>query len=116
MYYDIAYGIGTVIGGIKYALMIAGRENRYTFLYSLTDMKNTTILLAMKHFVAQLVRKPRKMYVDRYFKLIGGKVSDFLEINNNITSDDPTSQVTRISSGRQNQNGLAEICWKNLLN
>ena len=56
------------------------------------------------------------MYVDRYFKLIGGKVSDFLEINNNITSDDPTSQVTRISSGRQNQNGLAEICWKNLLN
>ena len=60
LYYDIAYGIGTVIGGIKYALMIAGRENRYRFIYSLTDMKNTTIFLAMKHFVAQLVRKPRK--------------------------------------------------------
>ena len=63
-HYDIAYGIGTTIGGIKYALVITGRENRYTFLYSLTNMKDTSILLAMTHFVAQLGRKPRKIYVD----------------------------------------------------
>ena len=59
-HYDIAYGIGTAIGGIKYTLVITGRANRYTFLYPLTDMKDTSILLTMKHFVAQLGRKPRK--------------------------------------------------------
>ena len=43
-------------------------------------------------------------------------MSEFLETNNNLTSDEPTSQITSAPSGRQNQNGLAEIRWKNLLN
>ena len=51
-HYDIVYGIGTAIGGIKYVLVITGRANRYTFLYPLTNMKDTSILLAMKQFVA----------------------------------------------------------------
>ena len=93
-YYDIAYGIGTAIGGIKYALVITGRENRYTFLYPFTDMKDTSILLAMKHFVAQLGRKPRKMYTNRDFKLIRGVVSNFLETNEDTNSMESTSQVT----------------------
>ena len=70
----------------------------------------------MKNCVAQLGRKSRENYIDRDFKLIGGKVLGFLETNNNIISNDPTSQVTRTPSGRQNQNGLVEIRWKNLLN
>ena len=115
-HYDIAYGIGTAIGGIKYSLVITGRANRYTFLYPLTDMKDTSILLAMKHFVSQLGRKPRKMYADRDFKLIGGIVSNFLETNDDTDSMESTSQVTGAPAGRQNQNGLAEIRWKNLLN
>ena len=79
-------------------------------------MKDTSILLAMKHFVVQLGRKPRKIYTDRDFKLIGGIVSKYLETNEDTNSMDSTSQVTGSPSGRQNQNGLAEIRWKNLLN
>ena len=90
-HYDIAYSIGTVIGGIKYSLVITGRANRYTFLYPLTDMKDTSILLAMKHFVSQLGRKPRKIYADRDFKLIGGIVSNFLETNDDTDSMESTS-------------------------
>ena len=114
-HYDIAYGIGTSIGGIKYALVITGRANRYTFLYPLTDMKDTIILLAMKHFVAQLGRKPRKMYADRDFKLIGEIVSKYLKTNEDTNSMETASQVAGAPSGRQNQNGLAEIHWKTLL-
>ena len=70
----------------------------------------------MKRFVAQFGRKPRNIYANRDFELIGGKVSEFLETNNNLTSDEPTSLVTSAPSGRQNQNGLAEIRCKYLLN
>ena len=76
-------------------------------------MKDTSILLAMKHFVVQLGRKPRKIYTDRDFKLIGGIVSKYLETNEDTNSKESTSQVTGAPSGRQNQNGLAEIRWKN---
>ena len=79
-------------------------------------MKDTSILLVMKHFVAQFGRKPRKIYADRDFKLIGGIVSNFLETNVDINSMESTSQVTRSPSDRQNQNGLTEIRWTNLLN
>ena len=57
-------------------------------------MKDTSILLAMKHFVAQLGRKPRKMYTNRDFKLIRGVVSNFLETNEDTNSMESTSQVT----------------------
>ena len=111
-HYNITYGIDTAIGGIKYALVITRRANRYTFLHLLIDMKDTSTLLAMKHFVAQLDRNPRKMYADRYFKLIGGIVSNYLETNEDTNPMESTSQVTEAPSGRQNQNGLAEIRWE----
>ena len=76
-------------------------------------MKDTSILLAMKYFVVQLGRKPRKIYTDRDFKLIGGIVSKYLETNEDTNSKESTSQVTGAPSVRQNQNGLAEIRWKN---
>ena len=98
-HYDIAYGIGTAIGGIKYALVITGRANRYTFLYRSINVNDITILLVMKKNVAQLGRKPRKMYADREFKLIGGIVSQYLETNDDINSVESTSQVTGAPSG-----------------
>ena len=57
-------------------------------------MKDTSILLAMKYFVVQLGRKPRKIYTDRDFKLIGGIVSKYLETNEDTNSKESTSQVT----------------------
>ena len=85
-HYDIAYSVGTVIGGIKYALIIIVRANRYTIAYSLKDLKDSSLLSSMKLFVSQLGRKPKKMYVGRDFKLIGCVVVEFLKMNDNPIS------------------------------
>eukprot|EP00957_Ditylum_brightwellii_P166524 12675848-Ditylum_brightwellii.AAC.1 len=47
---------------------------------------------------------------------MGGAVSEFLEgvdLNNNSETQ---AQVTGAPTGRQNQNGLAEIKWKHVMN
>ena len=59
--------------------------------------------------------KPRHI-ADRDFQLIGGEAAAFLEMDD---PDDPNhiqTYVAGVSTGRQNQNGLAEILWKNILN
>ena len=82
-HYNIAYDIGTAIGGIKYALIIIDKGNRYIFAYPLKD---SSLLLAMKFFVSQLGNKPKKMFADRDFKFISGVVEFFLETNDNPIS------------------------------
>ena len=73
-HYNIAYGIGTAIEDIKYALIIIDKGNRYIFAYPLKD---SSLLLAMKFFLSQLGNKPKKMFADRDFKFISGVVEFF---------------------------------------
>ena len=69
--FDIVFGAGTAIGGIKYALMIVSRCMRYTYTFGIKDIKDTPILLTTKKFVSQFGRKLSRMISDRDFKLIG---------------------------------------------
>ena len=55
------------------------------------------------------------MIADRNFKLIGGVVADYLELNPNNVDNPEVSQIAGASSGRQIQNTLAEIRWKNIM-
>ena len=110
--YDIEYGVGTTIRGIKYALIITARVNRYTFAYPLKVLKDSSLLSPMKLFVSHLGRKPKKMFTERDLKVIGGVVAEFLERNDNPSSTEPISQVIGVPTNRQNQNGLTKFRWK----
>ena len=101
-YYDIEYGIGTTVGKIKYALIIAGRANRYTFVHPLKDLKDSSLLLSMKLFVSQIGRKQKNMYTDRNFKLTGVVVVEFLKTNYDPVSTELIWQVTGVPTNRQN--------------
>ena len=59
-HFDIAFGGGTAIGGIKYALMIVSRCMRYTYTFGLKDIKDTTILLARKKISHSLDVNPQE--------------------------------------------------------
>ena len=63
-----------------------------------------------------LGHKPKRMIADRDFKLVGGVVADYLQLDPTNADIPNVSQVTGAPSGRQNQNGLAEIRWKNIMN
>ena len=52
---------------------------------------------------------------DRDFKLIGGVVADYLELDLDNVDNPELSQIAGASSGLQNQNGIAEIRWKNIM-
>ena len=96
--------------------MIDSRCTRYTYTYGLGDLQDTSNLLVIKKFVSQLGRKPSRMIADRDFKLIGGIVADYLELYDNNTDTTTTTQLTGAPTGRQNQNGLVEWKWKNVMN
>ena len=107
-YFDIEFGAGSAIGGIKYTLMIVSRYMRYTYTFGLKDIEDTTILLNMKKLVSQLGRKPSIMISDRDFKLVGGIISDYLELHDNNVDTGLTTQLAGAPAGRQNQTRLVE--------
>ena len=115
-HFDIEFGTGTAIGCIKYALVIVSTCIRYTYIFVLKDIKDTTILLPMKQFVSQLGRKSSRIISDRDFKLIGGIVSDYLGLYDNNINTTPTTQLAGAPVSRQNQNGIVECKWKNFMN
>ena len=115
-YYGIAYGAGTAKRGIRYALVITGRHNRYTYEFGLTSLKDTEILKAMQPFVAKIGYKPKRMLADRDFKLIEDIVADYQQLDPDNINEPNASQVVGASPGRQNQNDLAEIRWENIMN
>ena len=82
-HYDIAYGVGTAIGSIRYVLLLIGRHNRYTYKFPLSSLKDECFLKDMQKFGGILGHKPKRMIADRNFKLIGGVVADYLELNPN---------------------------------
>ena len=46
--YDIAYGARTVIGNIRYVLLLTGRNNRYTYKFPLNSLKYECVLKGIK--------------------------------------------------------------------
>ena len=70
----------------------------------------------MQMFVGLLGHKPKRMIADRDFKLLGGVVVDYLQLDLTNADIPNVSQVTGTLSGRQNQNELAETRWKNTMN
>ena len=69
-HYDIAYGVGTAIGDIRYVLLITGRHNRYTYEFSLKSLEYESLLTAMQMFVGLSGHKFKCMIADRNFKLL----------------------------------------------
>ena len=69
----------------------------------------------MQEFVGIFDHKPKRMIADRDFKLIGGVVADYLELDLANVDNPELLQIAGASSGLQNQNGLAEIRWKNIM-
>jgi len=89
------------MGGIRYTLVITGRHNRYTYEFGLISLKGTEILKAMQLFVAKIGHKPKRMLADREFKLIGGIVAEYLQLDPDNINEPNVSQVAGAPSGRQ---------------
>ena len=115
-HYDIVYGANTAIGGYRYALFLVDVKTRHLFEYPLRDISGSSLKHAMSAFTKDIGGKPRRMLADRDFRLIGGAVADFLETDDPADPNHIQSHVAGAPAGRQNQNGLAEIRWKNILN
>ena len=113
---DITHGAGIAIGGIRYAPVVTGRHTRYNYEFGLKSLKDTEILKTIQLFVAKIGHKPKQTLADRDFKLIGGIVVDYLQLDLDNLDNPNVSQIARAPSGRQNQNGLAEIRWNNMMN
>ena len=117
-HYDFAYGTNTELEEIKYAVFLVDRRSKYIFEYPLINLNEDKLLDAMKLFINQLRRKPDKMYVDQDYKLVGGKITKFLR---NPFDDEYNllpngSLLASAPKGRQNQNDLSEINWKEVMN
>ena len=106
-HYDIGYGAGTAIGGIRYALFLVDRKTRYKFVYPLSDLQGQTIKSQIQIFIRDIGKFPKEMICDRDFKLLGGDVDAFLSPHT-ITAGAPRN--------RQNQNGLSEANWRYICN
>eukprot|EP00957_Ditylum_brightwellii_P208397 15357231-Ditylum_brightwellii.AAC.1 len=80
VHFDIVYGLGTAIGGYRYALWLVDRATRYVFEYPLKTLQEDELLKAIQLFRRDCGgRLPSRMIADRDFKLIRGKMAKFLE-------------------------------------
>ena len=112
-HYDLGHGCDTTLGGIKYVLCLVARNGRFLIEYPLQCLSDDAILSAVHQFVCDLGgRKPRRMIADRDFKLIGGRVKQYL--GTTIDQPDDTGQAHAFGApaSRQDKNGLVEILWK----
>ena len=90
-HYDIAYGTWTSIKWIRYVLLLTGRHNRYTYEFPLNSLKAERVPKSMQKCVGILGNKLKRMIADRDFKLIGGIVADFLELDSDIVDNPEAS-------------------------
>eukprot|EP00957_Ditylum_brightwellii_P016299 1225853-Ditylum_brightwellii.AAC.1 len=80
VHFDIVYSSGTAIGGYRYALWLVDRATQYVFEYPLKTLQEDELLKAIRLFQQDCGGQlPSRMIADRDFKLIGGKMADFLE-------------------------------------
>ena len=78
-HYDIMYGYGTAIAGIKYAILLVARGGRMILEYDLHSLTEDEIILALYHVVRDIGgRKTHRMIADRDLKLVGGKIEAYL--------------------------------------
>eukprot|EP00957_Ditylum_brightwellii_P199145 15180369-Ditylum_brightwellii.AAC.1 len=114
-HYNIVYGAGTAIGGYRYTLWLVDRKNCLILEYLLKSLQEEEIFHAIKLFVCDIGGSlPRKMIANHDFKLIGGTVHDYLA-GVHLDSPEGGSIVTSAPASRQNQNGLAEIKWRHVM-
>ena len=71
-------------------------------IFGLKDLKQTSIVQAMKKFIRKVGFYPDELIADREFKIIGDHIDEILE---------PFTQVSGAPSGRQSQNGLSKSNW-----
>ena len=64
---------------------------------------------------SKLYKRLLVMITDRDFKWIGVLVADYLELDPDNVDNPEVSLIAGASSGRQIQNALAEIRWKNIM-
>ena len=111
-HYDICYGAGVAIGGIKYSIVFKLKTQRYIFAFPLKYFEEGSLVHVVHKFVATLGRIPSRMIVDQYFKLVLGNVVEYLvslDLNKKIQCN---TRVSGAPVGIQNQHGLFEIRWK----
>eukprot|EP00957_Ditylum_brightwellii_P197012 15009238-Ditylum_brightwellii.AAC.1 len=115
---DIVYRSGTAIGGYRYALWLVDRATQFVFQYPLKSLKEEELICAIHLFCRDCGGKlPARMIADQDFKLIGGKMAEFLE--ETAWKEEIQREQCSVSgapTGRQNQNDLAEIKWKHVMN
>eukprot|EP00957_Ditylum_brightwellii_P007921 599857-Ditylum_brightwellii.AAC.1 len=79
-HFDIVYGSGTAIGGYRYALWLVDRAAQFVFQYRLKSLKEEELICTIGLFRRDCGGKlPARMIADCNFKLIGGKLAEFLE-------------------------------------
>ena len=106
LHMDIGYGCSAGIGGIKYALFVVDRATRNKYIYGLTSLKHD-IMPAIKQLVTDIGRNPGKLVTDYDHKLMGKKITEYLnDINCKIESAPPK---------HQHQNGLVERNWRSVI-
>ena len=103
---DIGYGPTTSVGGFRYTLLLVDKATRYKKMYPLTNLK-TSVLQAMKKFIAEVGVKPTLLRTDFDHKLLGGDVANYL-LNEKI-------RVEGAPPKRQHQNGLVERNWRSIV-
>eukprot|EP00957_Ditylum_brightwellii_P084102 6393766-Ditylum_brightwellii.AAC.1 len=119
-HYDIVYRTGAAIGSYCYALWPMDRHSHIIKEYPLCSMEKTKLLTAFKKFIRDIEgRVPRQLIANCDFKLIGGRVAEFLQ---GIQSDPQQVEmnlgqafILSAPAGHQNQNGLAEIKLRRIM-
>ena len=115
-HYDIIYDASTTISGYRYALFLVDVKTCHLFEYPLRDLEGSSLKHAMFTITKDIGGKPCRMLADRDFRLIDGEVAAFLELDDLSNPDGIQTHVAGVPTGRQNQNVLAEIRWKNIIN
>ena len=94
-HYDIVYGNGRAIGGIRYALLFVDRTSHRKFLFCLQDLEAPSIQRAIKKFVHKLGHYPDEIIADRDFRIIGEHVDDILEPHTQVSGAPRTTEPKR---------------------
>ena len=96
----------------KYSIVFKSKTQRYIFAFPLKDFEEESLVHAVHKFVATLGHIPSRMIVDQYFKLILGKVVEYLESSDLNKKIQCNTRVSGAPVEIQNQHGLSEIRWK----
>lgn len=104
---DIGFGPNTVIGGVKYTLLLVDKYSKYKFMHGLKNL-TTSLQDAIQQFLLDCAIKPKLIRTDYDHKLMGGEVAKILKQNQ--------VRVESAPPYRQHQNGVVERQWQTLVN